>query len=771
MSGRCQPATSWPSGPTLVWAGKPSQSRGLHPCPADPLVGGHLAGGRVEGGDRPEDPVEQPRQDVAEDQAEEHRDPPQEAAEADRHRHHRDHGEQRHPLVLGPVDVGHHRGQVEADQHHDRPGDHRRQHRVDDPRAGQLDEQAAQGQDHAGDQDGPGHLGRVAALGADGHHRADERRRGAQVARHLVLHDEQEADRGDAAHHDRELGVEAHHDREDEGRAEHRDHVLGAEADRPRPRQPLVGPDHRPRGRRLAVVDHAPAEQSHDPSPFRGAAAGRRPRGDGRCRNAVTIPRRPGRAQPPPDPAGRGWPDGDSDPQDGLARPGVDGDRAPVALDHDAPGDVEAEAGALAHVLGGVEGLEGAARHLRRHSRAAVADLDDDAVAIQPGGQPQRARAVHGVDRVVDQVGPDPVELAGVGLDRGDAGAVVAPDRHAAPELVPQHHQRALQAVGHVGLLQRRAVQLRVGPDRGDQLGDAPGRLLDLPEQGGDRVGARHPLQAGLERRSLKRGRDPCAPGRIGAGGVQRRGQGPAAGDPVAAEPGRERLLPVGPGQRVRVHRPGPELAAQRVQGGELAGRELAGGEPAQRRDEGLGRRLEGVHGPGGRRGRVVDLVGQAGGEGPQGDQGLALPGGRLDRARRVVEPLDEVAAEREPGVGPLAQHLGRDPQHPAGGSSPAGGEVDAVLVPGAEPAGPAAGHVHPGHHGVLAADMADEVDGPVDQQPPEVGVLALAEQVDPGLDADLGAARGQLGQLAVAEAVEDGQRAEIVGAHQIVAR
>ena len=44
--------------------------------------------------------------------------------------------------------------------------------------------------------------------------------------------------------------------------------------------------------------------------------------------------------------------------------------------------------------------------------------------------------------------------------------------------------------------------------------------------------------------------------------------------------------------------------------------------------------------------------------------------------------------------------------------------------------------HVHPGHHRVLAADVADEVDGAVDQQqPPEVRVLALAEQVDPGLD------------------------------------
>ena len=93
------------------------------------------------------------------------------------------------------------------------------------------------------------------------------------------------------------------------------------------------------------------------------------------------------------------------------------------------------------------------------------------------------------------------------------------------------------------------------------------------------------------------------------------------------------------------------------------------------------------------------------------------------------------------------------------------------MLVPGPEAAGPAARHVHPGDDRVLAADVADEVDGPVDQQPPVVGVLALMEQLDPGLDGELGPALDQLGQLVVAEAVEDAERAELLGPHQIVAR
>jgi hypothetical protein len=258
---------------------------------------------------------------------------------------------------------------------------------------------------------------------------------------------------------------------------------------------------------------------------------------------------------------------------------------------------------------------------------------------------------------------------------------------------------------------------------------------------------------------------------RIDAGRGERRGDGPRARDAVAGEPRRERLLAVGADQRVRIRRRALDLTPQRVEGGELLGRKPNVGEPTQGRDQRRTGGFEGVDRPGGGGCRVVDLVREAGGERAEGDEGLALPCGRLDRACRVVEPLDEVGAEREPGAGPLAEHLGRHPEHPTGGRSPAGREVDAVLVPGAEPTGPAARHVHPRDHGVLAADVADEVDGPVEEHPPEVGVLALAEQVGSGLDANLGTALDQFSELIVGQAVEDAQRAELLDAHQIVAR
>jgi hypothetical protein len=93
------------------------------------------------------------------------------------------------------------------------------------------------------------------------------------------------------------------------------------------------------------------------------------------------------------------------------------------------------------------------------------------------------------------------------------------------------------------------------------------------------------------------------------------------------------------------------------------------------------------------------------------------------------------------------------------------------VLVPGAKAPGPAAGGVHPADHDVLAADVADQVQRTVDEDPPEVRVLALAEQLDAGLDVHLGAGRDEVGELVVGHAVEDAQAAQVVDSHQIVAR
>ena len=163
--------------------------------------------------------------------------------------------------------------------------------------------------------------------------------------------------------------------------------------------------------------------------------------------------------------------------------------------------------------------------------------------------------------------------------------------------------------------------------------------------------------------------------------------------------------------------------------------------------------------------------MGQAGGKRAEGDKGLSLPCSRLDGAGRPVEPFDEVPAERIPGFEPLPQYVGRYPEHPPDSRSAAGCQVDTLFVPGAESAGPAARHVHLRDHGLLGADAAHQVDDTVDEHPPEVSVLTLAEQFQSGLNADLGAALNQLRELLVGQAVEQVKRAQFFDVHQIVPR
>ncbi len=234
------------------------------PVPDPVVLARDAAAARERGVDGVEEPVADPREQVAEDQGQEDRDPGDEALGHDGHDDEEGGGDQGDPLVLGPVDLGHHRREVEADQHHHGAGHSRRQDLVDDAGPREVDQYADEGQHDAGDHDRAGDVGRVtgrvgpADRGDAGH----ERGAGAEVARHGIGHDQQEHDRADAREHDGEVGVEPHHQREHERGAEHRDHVLGPDTHGLGPRESLVRCDRLPRTRIYLL----PAEHRHDAS-------------------------------------------------------------------------------------------------------------------------------------------------------------------------------------------------------------------------------------------------------------------------------------------------------------------------------------------------------------------------------------------------------------------------------------------------------------------------------------------------------------------------
>ena len=87
-----------------------------------------------------------------------------------------------------------------------------------------------------------------------------------------------------------------------------------------------------------------------------------------------------------------------------------------------------------------------------------VADLDPDHVfVLAHRAHRQRAVAVHRLDRVVDDVGPDLVEIAWVAKQFGQRLVAVLDqlDRLVLADLVAEHHQRAVQQLVDVGALVR----------------------------------------------------------------------------------------------------------------------------------------------------------------------------------------------------------------------------------------------------------------------------------------------------------------------------
>ena len=131
----------------------------------------------------------------------------------------------------------------------------------------------------------------------------------------------------------------------------------------------------------------------------------------------------------------------------GLAGPRIDDDGAAMAFDDDAPCDVQAEAGALADVLGGEEGLEGARGHLRWHPEASVADLDDDSVLFGAGRQAGACRLPSIASMALSmRLVQTWLSSASVSLNRQDVGTVVPHHGDAIAELVAEASPGCSQA-------------------------------------------------------------------------------------------------------------------------------------------------------------------------------------------------------------------------------------------------------------------------------------------------------------------------------------
>ena len=116
-----------------------------------------------------------------------------------------------------------------------------------------------------------------------------------------------------------------------------------------------------------------------------------------------------------------------------LADRAVAGDRA-VVLAHDAVGDRQAEAGALADGFGGEERIVDARDVFARNPGARIGDFDDGAIALETGGNRQPAAARHRVLGIQEEIEEHLLQLVLHADDdhRRRRTAPVAPSRGAA---------------------------------------------------------------------------------------------------------------------------------------------------------------------------------------------------------------------------------------------------------------------------------------------------------------------------------------------------
>jgi hypothetical protein len=188
---------------------------------------------------------------AGDDQADQDQQPLGHAAREHRHRADADEGQGLHPGVeRGRRHVlDRDAGQVQADYRDHGTGDHRRHQALDPARAAGRHDQPDQrhqrtaGNDAAQRQAQVG-VGPAACKTGGRDHHADEGKGRSQVTRHLTTDQDEEDQRADAAHQDRDIGIEPHQERRQHRCAEHRDHMLHAERCRLRPGQALVGRDH-----------------------------------------------------------------------------------------------------------------------------------------------------------------------------------------------------------------------------------------------------------------------------------------------------------------------------------------------------------------------------------------------------------------------------------------------------------------------------------------------------------------------------------------------
>ena len=117
------------------------------------------------------------------------------------------------------------------------------------------------------------------------------------------------------------------------------------------------------------------------------------------------------------------------------------------------------------------------------NSRTVIANLNHSATVVAVGSNAKLAFSVHRVNRVIDNVSPDLVELAPKRIHEKWNAQVVAVYHNSLFQLVIQDRKCGFQALYDVHVLHRRLVHVGVFLDCADQIRYPRGAALDFVQQ------------------------------------------------------------------------------------------------------------------------------------------------------------------------------------------------------------------------------------------------------------------------------------------------
>src|SRR6185437_3274820 len=103
---------------------------------------------------------------------------------------------------------------------------------------------------------------------------------------------------------------------------------------------------------------------------------------------------------------------------------------------------VQPESGPLSNALSCEKRFEDVGLHVRWNSRAIISNLNHNASVVAIGAHPKLALAVHRIDRVIDDVGPDLVELAAERIHQQRNSLIIALHRYSLFQFMVQNSER-----------------------------------------------------------------------------------------------------------------------------------------------------------------------------------------------------------------------------------------------------------------------------------------------------------------------------------------